>query len=126
MNKQAAHQLGISEITVKAHRGRMMQKMKARSFADLVNMNANNGSRTLGQRSPWRSRDDEATYQRGGTNMGDEQIFKIVNKDARSVSLPRERPKSERLQSGTGFAIERIASGDLDREQQVVPRHGVS
>ncbi len=40
LNKQAAHELGISEITVKAHRGRVMQKMKAKSFADLVNMNA--------------------------------------------------------------------------------------
>jgi FixJ family two-component response regulator len=39
LNKQAAHLLGISEITVKAHRGRVMQKMKAKSFADLVNMN---------------------------------------------------------------------------------------
>jgi FixJ family two-component response regulator len=38
LNKQAAARLGISEITVKAHRGRMMQKMKANSLADLVNM----------------------------------------------------------------------------------------
>jgi FixJ family two-component response regulator len=38
-NKQVGHLLGISEITVKAHRGRVMQKMKAKSFADLVNMN---------------------------------------------------------------------------------------
>ncbi|MER9731565.1 response regulator [Mesorhizobium sp. M0217] len=40
MNKQVGFELGISEITVKAHRGRMMQKMKARSLAELVNMNA--------------------------------------------------------------------------------------
>jgi len=39
LNKQVGHLLGISEITVKAHRGRVMQKMKAKSFADLVNMN---------------------------------------------------------------------------------------
>jgi FixJ family two-component response regulator len=38
LNKQVGGELGISEITVKAHRGRAMQKMQARSFADLVKM----------------------------------------------------------------------------------------
>jgi FixJ family two-component response regulator len=38
LNKEVAGELGISEITVKAHRGRAMQKMKAQSLADLVNM----------------------------------------------------------------------------------------
>jgi FixJ family two-component response regulator len=36
LNKQIGLKLGISEITVKAHRGKMMQKMKADSVADLV------------------------------------------------------------------------------------------
>jgi FixJ family two-component response regulator len=38
LNKQAGVELGISEITIKAHRGQVMQKMKASSFAHLVNM----------------------------------------------------------------------------------------
>ncbi|WP_422777664.1 response regulator transcription factor [Pseudomonas mediterranea] len=40
MNKVIAAELGISEITVKAHRGKVMRKMKARSLADLVKMDA--------------------------------------------------------------------------------------
>lgn len=40
LNKQVGGELGISEITVKAHRGNVMRKMKANSFADLVNMGA--------------------------------------------------------------------------------------
>jgi FixJ family two-component response regulator len=37
-NKQVGGELGISEITVKAHRGKVMEKMKADSIADLVKM----------------------------------------------------------------------------------------
>ena len=40
LNKQGGGELGISEITVKAHRGKVMRKMKAGSLAGLVNMAA--------------------------------------------------------------------------------------
>jgi FixJ family two-component response regulator len=48
MNKQVGGKLGINEITVKAHRGRVMRKMKARSLADLVKMAASLGLATGG------------------------------------------------------------------------------
>jgi FixJ family two-component response regulator len=38
LNKQAAAELGISEVTLQIHRSKVMQKMKARSVADLVRM----------------------------------------------------------------------------------------
>jgi FixJ family two-component response regulator len=43
LNKQVGNELGISEITVKAHRGQVMRKMKADSLADLVNIAASLG-----------------------------------------------------------------------------------
>ena len=46
LNKQVGGELGISEITVKAHRGQVMRKMKADSLADLVTMAGRLGLRS--------------------------------------------------------------------------------
>jgi FixJ family two-component response regulator len=43
LNKQVGGELGISEITVKAHRGRVMRKMRAKSLPELVNIAARLG-----------------------------------------------------------------------------------
>jgi FixJ family two-component response regulator len=56
LNKQVAGELGISEITVKAHRGQVMRKMNASSLPALVNMvgslgvGEETGTAVLGQR----------------------------------------------------------------------------
>jgi len=49
LNKQVAAALGVSEITIKGHRGRMMRKMGARSFAELVSLADRLGLETAGK-----------------------------------------------------------------------------
>jgi len=53
LNKQVGLKLGISEITVKAHRGKVMEKMKADSLADLVKIAVR--LRLAPARNPWKN-----------------------------------------------------------------------
>jgi FixJ family two-component response regulator len=55
LNKQIGLKLDISEITVKAHRGKMMQKMKADSLADLVKTAVRLGLTPA--RNPWHTKE---------------------------------------------------------------------
>jgi FixJ family two-component response regulator len=55
LNKQVGWELGISEITVKAHRGSMMRKMKAESLPDLVRMAATLRDQKIAERGHSRS-----------------------------------------------------------------------
>ena len=58
-NKQAASHLGISDVTVQVHRGQIMRKMRARSFAELVKM-----GEALGVGSPALGSEDGARRSR--------------------------------------------------------------
>jgi FixJ family two-component response regulator len=65
MNKQVAAELGISEITVKAHRGQVMQKMQANSLPDLVRMAGRLGLATSRTTTMMRDHADHASYAVG-------------------------------------------------------------
>jgi FixJ family two-component response regulator len=64
LNKQVGGELGISEITVKAHRGKLMRKMQAGSFAELVNMAASLGRKAAANESDMDSSPSFAYHHR--------------------------------------------------------------
>lgn len=62
LNKQVGEELGISEVTVKAHRGQVMQKMHADSLADLVKMAAKLGLARCRETAMFRDHGDRAGH----------------------------------------------------------------
>ena len=70
LNKQVGGEPGISEITVKAHRGRVMQKMNAASFAELINMAATLPSATKPDRPILSERSCHAQQHSGDPQLG--------------------------------------------------------
>jgi len=70
LNKQVAGRLGISEITVKVHRGSAMRKMCARSLAELVTMAGQLGVSKLGCSAPDRPDGDRGTMQPAHRQFG--------------------------------------------------------
>jgi FixJ family two-component response regulator len=70
LNKQAGGDLGISEITVKAHRGRMMRKMQASSVAELVKMATRLQSEIPAEPPTWNERFSRATPQPLSAQLG--------------------------------------------------------
>jgi FixJ family two-component response regulator len=60
LNKQVGYKLGISEITVKAHRGKAMLKMEADSLADMVRMAARLGLTPA--KNPWHVTQESTSY----------------------------------------------------------------
>jgi FixJ family two-component response regulator len=68
LNKQIGAELGISEITVKAHRGKVMRKMNAASLADLVAMGARLGFSPPAHKSEQRKHQTTKTPNGEGDN----------------------------------------------------------
>lgn len=69
LNKQVGDELGISEITVKAHRGQVMRKMQAASLANLVKMAGRLGLAKGREATMFREHADRAAYV-GGQLVG--------------------------------------------------------
>jgi FixJ family two-component response regulator len=87
-NKQIAAALGISEITVKAHRGKMMQKMRARSLPHLVRMATRLGAEPAGRCGAQFFVDREIS---GGERRGSRRSASATREYSASQPFARDR-----------------------------------
>ena len=96
LNKQGGSALGISEITVKAHRGRVMRKMHAKSLPELVNVAATLAS-VSGSRGP-------------GTRYGSTDARLSAPAAVAFVRMPgRSGSENENVDPGPSFSVAQIS-----------------
>lgn len=103
LNKQIASALGISEVTVKEHRGHVMQKLRATSIAELVRMAVRVGIEPeAAQASPtkvWCSppTDDTSLLRGARTKAGRRRCKLTIDNPSRSIASRLGQPRSGRV-----------------------------
>src|SRR4029453_16112165 len=113
MNKQIAGELGLSEITVKIHRGHVMRKMAARSLADLVGM----GELLGGAGTKPERKQAKATAQPSRVHFHQRSATRRAAVSNRKLEFhsQQKRVNHRKVQQAPHAAITRLARDAADR-----------